>query len=500
MDEVVEQTERQVLSCARQKGLFPAGCPVVLMVSGGGDSTALLHLMARLRTQLGVGPLRLVHINHLLRGQASNGDQRFVESLCEAYGIECRSFRVDVGAMVRATGNNMEALARGVRYDHANQELDDLCAREGVPAEQGRIVVAHTSDDRVETFYMRSIVGGGLGSLCGPGYLTGRLARPLLTTTREQLRDYLLALPASELPDGCPQEHWREDETNADTEHFRAYVRHQIVPRAQTFNPRLRSTLCRSLDVMAEEDALLSSMAASRAEGLIGRDKDGTVTLDMAGLAKVELPLQRRIVRSLVQSLLPAETRLDGFHIDGIVRNGSHVGFVTVLPTGLIARNEYGTLAFHYGHPACLNGALPGAWLDIPGSLLLDDGRTLTARRVSGRVDVTKASTSQAYVDLGATDRLWVRHPSPGDRIAPLGMGGHTRKVADVLTDAKVARRLRPGAVLVCTGQEDDDETVWLVGLRLDERYKVRSDGTSSGDMVLLAVEDAPDGGGTPLN
>jgi len=175
------------------------------------------------------------------------------------------------------------------------------------------------------------------------------------------------------------------------------------------------------------------------------------------------------------------------------VEEGARVGFVTVLPTGLIARNEYGRLTFHRADPAGDARDLPGGWLDVPGSLALEDGRVLRARFATDLSGVSAAGPHEAYVDIGVARRLWVRHPLPGERMCPLGMGGHGRKVSDILVDEKVPARLRSRVVVVTRGSEMDEPVVWLVGLRVDERSRVHLDRAPVGDVVLLTVEDPHD-------
>lgn len=479
-----EELYTEVLSCAQKHAMFPLlKTPAILMVSGGSDSTALLRIVAALKDDLGIGAVRVLHINHLLRGVDSDRDEVFVHELADQNDFEFVSYRLDVAAMCEEERGNLENVARQVRYGKAAEELGELCLREGIEPSKGRILVAHTQNDRVETFYMRSIVGGGLGSLSSIDYVSGRVVRPLLGLTRKDLREYLSSLAQSD-----DEMLWREDATNEDIEHFRAFVRHEIVPRARVFNPRLEATLCRNLDVIEDEDNLLEEMASREAEGLVEHDLDGTVLISLEGLMNVPLPLQRRIVRRVALDVLPVYARLDNFHVENMVNNGSNVGFVTVLPTNVIVRNEYGKLAFHPRDYAIRESAFIGGWLNIPGKVELPDGRVLSAEPVTGAFDITAASKNEAYVNPGALNGFWVCPSQIGERMCPLGMAGRSKKLSDIFIDDKIPERLRESALVVKTGQGPDEEIVWLAGIRVDERYKITPNAV---DIVHLTLKGA---------
>lgn len=172
--------------------------------------------------------------------------------------------RYRCGRRSRRTGGNVEAVARSERYLAANEALESLCRHAGAPLSSGRIFTAHTADDRVESFYMRSIVGTGPGGFRAMRYENGPIARPLLDVGREDLRDYLRKREQSGEICACDAQGnlWREDATNAHTDHFRAFVRHEIVPRAKERNPQLLETLGRTMDLIADEDDFMEGLAA----------------------------------------------------------------------------------------------------------------------------------------------------------------------------------------------------------------------------------------------
>ena len=375
--------------------LAEPGAPLLLMVSGGSDSTAMAYAFAELDVEGGcdvrdegarngggetkdkasescgvrLGPLAILHVNHCLRGVASDGDAAFVGRLAEALGIPFYERTIEVGELAAREGANVEAIARRERYRAAAEALAVLCEREGAPFSTGRIVVAHTQDDRVESLFMRAIVGTGPGGwramswetplceaapgvfrpgvdsqdgasfredslgcgwpdaardeACGPFVI-----RPLLGVSREELRRFVEARAEAGLTVVRTEEGalWREDTTNADTAQLRAFVRHELVPRAKGRNPRLLDTLSRSMDLAADEDDMLrlqsDELAREHVRWLaVERDLNGGERSDPTGgcligpsLGKEPLPLQRRVVNALLERILGArgdDTRVD---------------------------------------------------------------------------------------------------------------------------------------------------------------------------------------------
>lgn len=306
----------------KERGLLQAGGPVLLMVSGGSDSTALAYLAAQMHEAGELGPLAMLHVNHQLRAADADADQRFVQQLAELLEIPLVISRVDVKAIADSERGNIEAIARRERYRIASEALADLCLDRGEPIARGRIFVAHTADDRIENFYMRSIVGTGPGGFRSMMYLNGQVARPLLDVSRQDLRDYIGArvergLPVAQTEDGLL---WCEDATNEHTDRFRAFVRHEIVPLAKEKNPQLVKTLTRTMNLIGDEDDMLEERAAELVNRHVVRLEpvdDGCVLSPM--LAAEPLPLLRRVVVRVLESMLDPEDRVETQSVDAVL-------------------------------------------------------------------------------------------------------------------------------------------------------------------------------------
>jgi tRNA(Ile)-lysidine synthase len=370
--------------------------PLLLMVSGGSDSTALVRLAASICGRIAAnsnesggggkmaasssandarkngsssanasapGTIRVLHVNHLLRGKEANADERFVVKLCAALGVACVVERVDVAAQAAKTKESIEQAGRRLRYELAEAALDELCVAAGRQAADGRILTAHTADDRAETLLQRLIVGGGSGSLASIPRQNGRVVRPLLNYTRDELRGWLVSQDAScgASPDtsaGCSPdfmsssafdfaqdafpgktagaELWREDASNLDTTRSRAFVRHELLPLLAARNPRIIQSLGKTAQILTDESAWMDELAR------------GLLPLTSASFAAPLPQLRRAIYLACNQAIarLAPDARITFEHVELIARAGSRKGFACQIPGGIEVRNERGTLTF----------------------------------------------------------------------------------------------------------------------------------------------------------
>ncbi|MBE0416778.1 MAG: tRNA lysidine(34) synthetase TilS [Coriobacteriia bacterium] len=441
---------------AAEHDMLPPGSPVVAMVSGGADSMALLHLLAA--GDLGAAlHLSALHVNHLLRGADSDADEAFVAAECERLGVPCRTVRFDVAGYAAAEGGlNLEDAGRQVRYRFAAEEADARALALGLGPADARIAVAHTLDDRIETFLTRLLSGAGAGGLASIRHVRGRIVRPLLDAPRAEVRAWL------EAQQGVT---WREDATNLDTTRQRARVRHEVLPALFAAEPALHSTLQRTMRVLADEDDLLAGMAAAFARDFAaGQQRPGEVALDRSMMLTLSRAMQRRTVRAALEVVFPEASRLDSVHIEAIVDGLADEGFARDLPDGLRAFSEYGKMIiWHRGKrfPSVAPSLLP-----IPGSVDLGPiGSIEAVPAASGEVVGERRSV---VIDAGDATSFTISPAREGERMRPLGMDG-TKKLSDLLTDDKVPHRERHGVPVV----RDGERVVWLAGVRMSDEYKV---------------------------
>jgi tRNA(Ile)-lysidine synthase len=353
--------------------------------------------------------------------------------------------------------------------------LAELAAAAGVPAASGRVLVAHTADDRAETFLMRALFGGGLGALTGMRACRGVVVRPLLGETRATLRAYLAEQGVG----------WREDATNADEEALRSYVRRRVVPPLVARNPRFAHTLGSALDLLSDEDDLLGRMADELLERALRAREPGAVELDAAVLAAAERPLARRAVRAALELAWGPDgferARPNAAHVETVLDLVAAGGGSATLPLGLDARVGAGVLslalpstsldadaALRPGESLAWGGWELACWehrLERPGSAF-ERARAIAGERAASGLREGRDFVLVDVAVAGAGGELWVGAPRSGERMRPFGMEG-SKLLSDVVREAGVARHAR-GRVPVVRGA--DGNVVWVGGFRLDAR------------------------------
>lgn len=305
---------------AESKDLFSSSNPLLLMISGGSDSTALAYAIKQMMDLKKIGMVAALHVNHKIRGQESDGDQEFVHNLCEFLNIPLFEAEIDIPKIVFETRGNLEDCARRERYVCANEALSSLCQHFEVPFENGKIVTAHTLDDRIENFYMRSIVGTGPGGFRSMKHKSKNVVRPLLTSTRKELQCFIKELYDNKLAYANSEgELWREDSTNKDESGFRNFIRHSIIPKIELKNPNHATTLSKTMDLIADEDDMLDEMARELLkENVTLYINENRAEID-CDFAKAKLPLMRRATFILLNALVPETERIENASVEAVL-------------------------------------------------------------------------------------------------------------------------------------------------------------------------------------
>lgn len=471
--------------------------PVVLMVSGGADSTALLVMACTSQLDLDDGRgaariarerLHVLHVNHHLRDAASDADEAFVRELCARYGVP---LCVEHASFTDLGGQNLEAAAREVRYAAARRYVRELCAEAGCSRASARIVTAHTASDRAETFIMNAIKGAGAAGLSSIPRRRNIIVRPLIDSTHEELCRFLEVKGIA----------WREDESNQDTSYLRNFVRHRVIPLMRERNANVVRNVGAACDILGDEDALLSKLAAQALRACTRRQQDGLIVLDGARLASAEVAIARRMVRLAVRQI-DEDARLELRHVEAVLALVAAGAGSTTLPDGIDVRMEFGACALR---TASAREELAAGWLTVPGRMVLAGARVLeaSALRVPAGTDAVALARDAArdaapdeavaFVDAAALGyaerdlvalkeaggdaaalargaRLWVDSPAPGDLMCPLGMHGRSKKLSDILGEEQVPVAERQLVPVLRTAP--GGSVVWVGGIRLDDRFK----------------------------
>lgn len=432
---------QKVRAAIAQKRLLAPGEHVVVAVSGGADSMALLYALDGLRRDWRLA-LTIAHLDHGIRADTSE-DLRVVRWAAEDLGLPLICEKRDVPSLAKREKRNLEEAARRARREF----LEEVARRVGA----GKIALGHTRTDLAETVLLHLLRGTGPGGLRGflpsaPPYI-----RPLLLCSREETRAFCRK-------HGIP---FHDDPTNLDTRLLRNAIRLELLPFLARFSPRAEEALARAAELWAEAEEALA-WAADRA---LMEVQDGSA-LNLAELLRLPAGVQGLVVRAAARR---AGSTLLRRHVDAIREALGRGGSAELhLPGGLHACIGGGKLAF-----VRLEEIPPG---EMQGELPLEGEAAIPNLGWRFRISRTPRPRSLvpphpfvAYLDPGKVrPPLLVRTPRRGDRLRPLGMSG-TKKVSELLMEARIPRWERARWPLLC----DQAGIAWVVGVRLADGYKL---------------------------
>ena len=452
----------RVLRTVRMHRMVSHGGRVLVALSGGADSIAMLHLLRELETTGVLTIAGVAHFNHRLRGAAADADERFCRDVAASLDLPIEADSTDVRGLAAAEGRSLEDAARTARYAFLEAAADRL--------EAEAIAVGHSVEDQAETFLLRLLRGAGPRGLAGIRPRTGRVVRPLIEISRQELRDYVQERQLA----------FREDESNADLSIARNAVRHRLLPVLQAFSPSVADVLAREADIAREDEDFLSQTAIDLASSIVLDTKHG-IEVEIESVRALHPALASRVIREALGRAAPGQF-FGRDHIRSTLTlmdapvNGA--GAALSLP-GLSVRREGGRLVFGGSRLEPFSNSFQFP-LSIPGEVALP-GWTVSAQAESEKGD---RSFGAAAVSVAAVMKLplVVRSRKPGDRFRPLGMGGQGRKLQDFLVDRKVSRSERDTLPLVV---DSDDRIVWVVGQSVAEDFRVTD--TSQGVILLKA-------------
>lgn len=451
----------RMVRIVRSRHLFHRGAKVLVAVSGGPDSVALLCLLHGLQTEWNL-KLCVLHVNYGLRGQESDEDARFVQRLCDRLALPCVVRPADLSQRVQGPRrSSLQERARDIRY----RIMKDVAVRQGMD----RIALGHTADDQAETILLWLLRGAGLTGLAGMPIVRERLfIRPLLTTTRAELISYLSSQGIE----------FRTDSTNAKSLYRRNRVRHELMPCIGSLAPSFVKLMARQSDVLGEEDRLLEQLVTEFLPRVL-REEAGHQILDRNVLLDAPLAVQRRLVRRMLRLLNQRAVAPRFSVVDAILQQvaaGSSRARLTAC--GIEVVRDGAVIRFmRPSQPGSEQVPIPssGTRVDIPGSVTWPDtGERINVEfidRVRARRVLRSPSKRIALFDGSTfTPPLVVRRWQYGDRFVPTGMHGKQKKLQDFFIDSKLSRYNRRRIPLLTA----PEGILWVAGHRADERFATK--------------------------
>jgi tRNA(Ile)-lysidine synthase len=446
------------------------GTRVLVALSGGPDSVALVHLLLELQAAGDLTVVGLAHFNHQLRGLDADGDEAFCRAMAESLALALDVGRADVRLAAREARRSIEDVARELRYAFFEAAADRLAA--------DVVAVGHSLDDQAETFLLRVIRGAGARGRAAILPRAGRIIRPLLDISRAELREYATGRSLA----------YRTDATNADLSIPRNRVRHELIPYLEReFSPGISRVLAREAAAARADDDKLQSEAIDLASSIVLKRTGGTTELDALALRLLPRALAARAARDALSQQAPG--RFIGFDsIDRLLEcaDGEEGQAVDLPSQRAVLRG--GILTLGPAPPRRRNRGLANSFrysLSIPGEVTLDNQGWKVSAEPLDSFGPAPSGPARAVEAVIAADLLAlplaIRSRRPGDRFAPLGLG-HRKKLQDFLVDRKIPRGMRDSVPLVV---DDQDRIVWVVGESVAEDFRVTE--PSRGVILLKA-------------
>ena len=440
---------RRICETIKKHGMLSGGDSIIVCLSGGADSVALLFSLLESAGRLGIKSLSAVHVNHLIRGEEAYADERFCISLCERLGVGIRVFHVDVPHEASESGESLELAARRARY----RIFDSLHDETGV-----LFATAHNMNDNAETV-IHSLLRNRAGSaLSGIPPVRGFYIRPLIETTRPEIEEYL----------GSIGESYVIDSTNSDESYTRNFIRHSVIPLLETRYPSLVRSLFELSENMRQDERLLDYLAGTDMfphDPALVKRRVAKAFFSASGGGLLSSSRLNSVAGAV--SLPGGRTFSLSGEIDAVVENGSF----SIRPAGAALQQEI--------PPACLSledgcSVRFGSHFAVSVSFSRPD--------IVDRENIYNFSTTYALAFdriIGRT--LTVRSRAAGDSIR---FGGINRILKKEYINRKFPRFLRPAIPVVC----DESGTVAVPGIGVADRVRPRE-----GDRRLYLVFEFTD-------
>ncbi len=425
---------------------------VLVGLSGGADSVALLQVLCRMREEVGLR-LFAVHVHHGIRSTAQR-DADFCEMLCKQKDVEFVCEKADVTAFAKEQGITVEEAGRKLRYD--------IFERYRVLKALDAIAVAHHKNDQAETILFQLFRGSGIKGLTGIPYQRDYIIRPLLAVSREEIEVFLEQQGLD----------YVTDETNVSDIYSRNKIRHHILPMAEEVcagaidNMNRASTILKEVqDFMEEESRAFLERHAEHCEYQI--------SVSVTALKERHIALQKYIILAAIEHMIKCRKDITERHVEGILSLLETEGEKSIdLPRGLLVKKQYDMLLFCKERVAERENALKQTEISvIPGNVyLFADGRWLEATLIEDNnlENIPKSNCTKWFDYDKISNTLLVRTRQAGDYLT-IDEKEAQKSLQDYLVNEKVPKSMRDEVLVLA----DDHHIVWVLGKRISTHYKV---------------------------
>jgi len=422
---------KTVARTIRQYNMLSPGDGVVVGLSGGADSVALLSALLTLQEELQL-TIYAAHINHNLRGRAARKDERLARLLCDKLDVPFFAFQGDVWGYAWENKMGTEEAGRKLRYKYLYQCMEECGAQ--------KIAVGHNQEDNAETVLLNLFRGTGLRGLCGIPPVNGKIIRPILEVSRKEIETYI---KENRLP-------FAKDKTNFSSDYSRNFIRNEITPKIRKhFGDKTSAKMAKSAMLLRADEEALTAIAKSKHSDM----PDDVATLCIKTLMSHPLAITRRIIRETIAGLRGEKglEDIESVHIEAIIDIAQgYTGREASLPD-FKARREYENLVLYISPENIQLGFCytlsPDTPIHIPPMTII---LTLHSPGEKNHMPAQSHYT-QSFNYVKVNKPLEIRTRRPGDKIT---LPGGTKKLQDYFTDTKTPRAQRDAIPLLAHGSD----------------------------------------------
>ncbi len=429
--------------------LLEKGERVVIAVSGGPDSQALIYSLAALKDKYNLS-LLLAHINYGLRGKESDRDEKFVMAEAKKLKLPLEIKRINPKIWPK-NRTGVQEKARQIRYDFLLQILKKYKA--------DKIAVAHHQDDQAETVLMRLLRGSGSTGLSGIPIQRDKIIRPLLEISQKEILKFLKQNKAS----------FRIDSSNLKKAYLRNKIRLELLPYLEKYNPRIKEILVKTADILREEEKFLEKKSQEIFSKVCKKRTEVRLSFDLKKFGKLEPFWQRRLVRLAWEKIAPDKTPLEYDQIERVLnlvnskKSGRKVNLKSTFVAGISA---YDVLFYkkEKERNSVYRIHLPGEFKSNGFKL---ESRILERTKMPEKIN--NPNEKVAFLDWEKLKPpFYLRHFKTGDRFIPLGLRG-TKKLSDFFVDLKIPTWEKEKILLLIS----KNKICWIAGYRISEEFKI---------------------------
>lgn len=438
-------TEQKVLRLIERHNLIKRGDKLLLALSGGRDSVYALIFLKKFQAKLNI-ELAALHVNHLLRGEESDEDEKFCKTLCEKEGIEYYSVKVDVKKFASENKFSTEEAARELRY----KKLDEYLQL----SKSDKIVTAHIQEDNTETVLFNMLRGTGLKGLVGIPLKRDKVIRPFLTLSKEEITNYLIENNID----------FRDDSTNEDISFKRNYLRLEVLPMLRkNINPALDENIFKLSEIVTNSYSVIKDLVSSEASKNIIKNDNS-------------LEIKLNIRTDLNDKLLSEAIKISYEEMFGITPSFTDLQSIIELMNLQVGKRidlSFNFTAVRERESIVINVREIEKVIEekiIGFDEVIEIGNiTIGCEPVEKEMIEYEKSKNVEYISAdNFANSFTIRKWRNGDTFKPLGMDG-TKKISDFLTEQKVKSGKRKDQFVLV----NKNNIVWVVGLRIDDRFKV---------------------------